>query len=61
MNKNVEELVRTLELLGERIQESANKESTYHLEISYYLNQASFSCWKHAQEIKEASLLLGGF
>ena len=59
MSTSVNELVKQLELLGERMQESANAAEKFHLEISYYLDQASFSCWETAQNLKEATYLLG--
>ncbi len=61
MNTEVQEIVNTLERLSERIQESARVERNFQLEISNYLDAISYSCWKHAQELKEAQYYLGSY
>jgi hypothetical protein len=51
----IKELVDSLERMGETLDKSAAETEAFCAEISYWLDQLSFSCYSHAQDLKKVA------
>lgn len=56
---NTIEAIKNLELMSCELEKAANKPENYNTEFSYYLEQMSWSLYKHANDLRELQDLLG--
>lgn len=53
------EAIKNLELISCAFEKTAKKSQNYNSELSYYLEQISWSLHKHADDLRELEYLFG--
>jgi hypothetical protein len=54
---NTKEAIRNLDLMSVALEKVANKPENYNTDWAYYLEQMSWSLYKHANELRDLEYL----